>query len=276
MERETVKKLPRLPQVGNGKQSRQRAAERVNKRVNSVIEAVEQMEKGKLDHESILEPRMGTKVVEVTNELSEKVMDIRETVTRRGLEDDSEITEREALERMTKVPCEEVSWCDELLTSVSRSCSGPPIKGEMAEVGENMKDIDLPDEGTIPKPASEISRTVRSWFAQPARMLREVTPELEKEIAHTPVYSDETFKKKSTLLPFMALMWLSGMLAFTREARSFVSMFCVVKKVEEILVGGLKTYRAVLRLVFDGRRGNLYWNKPPGMRLTTASQLGYL
>ena len=68
-------------------------------------------------------------------------------------------------------------------------------------------------------------------------------------------------------------MWVSGLLTFCIGAEMFASMFTVVKKMVDDPLRG-RYY--VLRLIFDGRRGNIRWRRPPGTPLTTASQIGFI
>ena len=79
-------------------------------------------------------------------------------------------------------------------------------------------------------------------------------------------------KEEKTRLQLALRMWVAGMLVFVKEAVEFVSVFSVVKKVEEEM--GKKQITS--RLVWDLRRVNQRFRKPPWVPMGSPALLGHL
>ena len=73
------------------------------------------------------------------------------------------------------------------------------------------------------------------------------------------MYADPQLKKKAVMLQFAARMWRAKMLRGIPTICAEAGMFTVVKKV-------LENGDHEQRLIFDLRRGNQHWRKPPGFR----------
>lgn len=76
------------------------------------------------------------------------------------------------------------------------------------------------------------------------------------------------------MLDLLCLMYISGMIRFCGSAKAFVSMFTVVKQL--VRSGAGRVGVGTQRLIFDGRRFNLWWRTPRAMRPVSPCQFGYV
>ena len=127
-ERDPVRLVPRLPQHP-GTQSRQRKENNVNLKTNRTLESVRQMEAGRLDSASLLEPAFSRgELNPEENEFREKAMEIRGWHKARSEEEAAKVTGAEALERLLKEPVAQVSWEESSGTSTGTAELPPRLR----------------------------------------------------------------------------------------------------------------------------------------------------
>lgn len=270
-ERELLHRLPRAPEITKSAQSRHRFQRKINEKTNATITAVQQMELGQLDEKSLNETKWGEEPLDTESEepMEQRVCFVRGIHARRAKEKEAQVTSEKALERILKMPTPEVSG--EELDPDGPAGIPSRTRGEM--VPSDPERTDLPEEGNEPRPVQDLSQRVRTYYARPESMLKEVTEELKEEVERTRMYMCPVFRQKNMLLRLLERMYGSGFLAFYMVANAYVSIFSVVKKDVENPDG---TISEVLRLIFDCRKTNVLWRDPPTTRLTTSSQLGFI
>ena len=147
------------------------------------------------------------------------------------------------------------------------------VKGDVCKCVP--RKVALPGPGHVARPVEEVSGRVRDRFQRPREeLLEEETEELRAKVAAMPEYMDVNLQVKSVMLELLSLMYFSGMIRFTGVAKAFVCMFTVVKELYRNLSGRVEVLAQ--RLIFDGRRMNLFWRPPPKMQPVSASQFSYL
>ena len=85
-------------------------------------------------------------------------------------------------------------------------------------------------------------------------------------------YVDTHFRRKKNMMGLAKRMAQAGMLCRCEERIDEVGLFCVVKK-SEIAEDDVKVS---LRLVFDQRRSNLRWQRPPWCAMGDVSAMSFL
>jgi len=127
-----------------------------------------------------------------------------------------------------------------------------------------VEELDLPPEGHCPKLIETVNSFAAPLLADAERfMIAENGEELMEESGIKP-YEDPRLNNPGVKLALASRLWRSGMLTTTDQKRGVVSLFAVVKKV----VLGPTGWTVRSRLIFDHRRGNLQWRKPPWTALS--------
>ncbi|CAK0897173.1 unnamed protein product [Prorocentrum cordatum] len=119
----------------------------------------------------------------------------------------------------------------------------------------------LPPAGTQPCDIRMISPKARYYFDRfHERMCLPPSQVDEADIEKTRAYMDPSLRSRSARLQFALRLWESGMLGFTDICRAEVSVFFVMKKVNE-------AGQFILRPVWDLRQVNKRFQKPPHLSL---------
>ena len=143
MNREATRRMPRLPEL-EGKQPRQRKENIANRKTNATLEAVSQMDTGRLDFTSLLQPSSGSGELDPEDPLARRVLEIREVHRRRMNDEEASVEPARALERILKVPAPEVSEVTEILDVGPPSRGVELVKGEIASCSDP-EDVGLPE-----------------------------------------------------------------------------------------------------------------------------------
>ena len=146
--------------------------------------------------------------------------------------------------------------------------SGPaPLRGDIYPAQVEL--IALPQPGSKPIPMTSLSATAKRYLNCSESMLAtedEMKANLlEANVPEEP-YTDPNLNNKSSLLKLAVRMALAGMLRTAKRRKGTVGLFTVVKK-----VGPDGTL--VLRLIFDQRKDNAAWKRPPWTGLASPSSL---
>ena len=159
-----------------------------------------------------------------------------------------------------------------ILSSKRNEKNPLPIKGDM--IPSVVEEIALPAPGSKPVPISLLSPKARGWMEKPMTMLatqEEVTENLQK-VPDKP-YVDENLNSPKKMLALGARMAKANMLRGVKVRRGGVGLFTVVKKVTVDTDGSVTN---VQRLIFDQRRDNAYWKKPPWAGLASPSAMAMI
>lgn len=148
----------------------------------------------------------------------------------------------------------------------AKTGSSVPLRGEMWPA--RVVDVDLPPDGNIPVWIGKLSRRVRVTLERYEEVM--LNPRVSQERRDHPItpYHDPEFQREGQALALACRMWRSGMLAETKEVEEEISLFTVVKKVEQ------PSGRIVLRLIVDARHGNQAWREPPWTPMAGPGALG--
>ena len=159
-----------------------------------------------------------------------------------------------------------------ILSSKRNEKNPPPLKGDI--IPSVVEEIALPPPGSKPVPISLLSPKARAWMEKPMTMLaseEEVTENLTK-VPEKP-YIDENLNSPKSMLVLGARMARANMLRGVSHRRGGVGLFTVVKKVTVDPDGST---HIVQRLIFDQRRDNAYWKKPPWAGLASPSAMAMI
>ena len=126
--------------------------------------------------------------------------------------------------------------------------------------------VAMPSGDQEPRPLVVISPTAARHLSCVEALLRD--PKEVKEEEAQPRHSDTALADNKVMLALAAKLWRSKMLRPIRTVKSYAGIFSVVKSVKP---GG----EIVQRLIFDMRRGNQFWKKPPWTALGGASAIAW-
>ena len=144
---------------------------------------------------------------------------------------------------------------------------GLPAKGQVVAWSKGR--ISLPPRGTVPCDITKFSERARYYFTHyREKMLKPAHLVDLDDIRQTKTYMDPNLRTKTKKLELAVLLYEAGMLAVTNERRSGISVFFVMKKVEED--------EMILRPVWDMRAVNKFFQRPPSLRLGTPAAIGQL
>ncbi|CAK0855196.1 unnamed protein product, partial [Prorocentrum cordatum] len=151
--------------------------------------------------------------------------------------------------------CTYVQKVAELGRRLADSC------GRLSDRGETLpaqwECVDIPPPGSRPISARSVSpRVARKLEGFKTEMLKADGEECVQS-AEVKNYVDQHCRRKKNMMGLAKRMASAGMLCRCEEKVDEVGLFCVVKKAE--VVGS----EVALRLVFDQRRSNLRWQRPP-------------
>jgi len=136
-----------------------------------------------------------------------------------------------------------------------------------------VEEIALPPPGAKPVPISLLSTRAAEWFNNPKKMLasKEEVMENLMTVPEKP-YVDENLNKKEPMLKLASRMAKANMLRAVKDRKGNVGLFTVIKKIEEGPEGPVVTQR----LIFDQRRDNAYWKRPPWTGLASPSAISMI
>ena len=151
-------------------------------------------------------------------------------------------------------------------SKVAGASAQRPARGQTWPM--TLEDLDLPEEGTQPIPISQTSE-VASFYIEAIEELM-LDPGGYEAAELVDAYQDPLLDDRKNKLGLATRLWKSGMLMVTSHVNFVVSFFTVVKKVIELEDG----FRVMLRLIFDYRKGNCLWRRPPFTPLSGPGVLG--
>jgi len=127
-----------------------------------------------------------------------------------------------------------------------------------------VENLELPPEGHRPRPLAEVNTIAKPLLDDPERLM--VAPDGAQLMEESEVraYEDPALSSKKVRLALACRLWKSGMLTVVDVVNGVVSLFAVVKKV----VPQGESWVVKTRLIFDHRKGNLQWRKPPWTALS--------
>lgn len=154
---------------------------------------------------------------------------------------------------------------------------GPELEKGWIEPGRGVvwpavvEDIALPPPGAKPVSLAGISDVIDYLFANFRDEMLPPEHLVDREGYHAvKPHMGPLSRGRRQLLHLLARMYLVNMIQLTDRKEEEVYFFCVVKKVDP------ETKRVMLRLVWDIRKGNFRWRKPPRGELGSPACFGLL
>ena len=177
----------------------------------------------------------------------------------------------DAFSRITKGPASFVGPYaggePQAVSKLPKGAKPPPVRGDV--VSAVVKEIALPPPGSIAVKIVNISTYIRRLFLFFRTLMLLPESEINWDRYHAlEAYMDPLFKSKDEILALAARMYRAGMIIFVGTVKEFVSFFTVLKK------DGPEGRKS--RLVWDLRKGNLRWRRPPRAALASPLAFSYI
>ena len=162
------------------------------------------------------------------------------------------------------------SWYGEQ-TSAGDHLGSPLPKGALCPL--KVDEISVPSGVGSPIDPRLHSSTIAGYYEKAMElMVRSPTAVNHERLRGIVSYNDPNLAKGNTWLLVAEKMWRGNMLAFTDSRASDVALFTVVKKMVPSSDG---TWTTSSRLVWDERRTNELFNRPPRLPLGSASSFSH-
>ena len=128
--------------------------------------------------------------------------------------------------------------------------------------------VALPGEEVMPIPLVKLSEKCKYYLENVNDLMLRPASEVAN-IAVPPMYNDPMLENKFVKLKLLRRMYRAQMLRGVATSRSEVGMFFVVKKVHA-------DGRLELRMIFDERRGNRHWRRPPWTGMSGSGAMAWM
>ncbi|CAK0863826.1 unnamed protein product, partial [Prorocentrum cordatum] len=130
---------------------------------------------------------------------------------------------------------------------------------------------------TIPAELVDICLLAAEYFSDVAGgVLREPSKAMDEELKGQNVYRDPSLRSRASRLRLAGRLWDAGMLGTTDELVEGVSLFGVIKKYLQEEGDPLGPARRQARAIWDQRRANLRWQRPPYVPLGSPATFAHV